>query len=273
VADEVRSQVQMSVGRNDDALKTLGELMRRLPKSKKVKVWALMRIDLYLRKGEAGEDDSVDAVCALLKLDPQSAEAWQRFWPPLDDAEGRQRNPDPLLEKVRRLGKWQRGIDIAAKMAGAIIGHETSEDWGRHKAQVHWAAYECYANLGKNAEAEKQIQLAIGLDKREATYPNSFGLLLRYMGRTDEAISQFENALKIMINLPWAWENLGATYLSLGKVREARAALTQGLAWAKDDETQWDPDYEGAQLQTAQFETWKIRRLLIEAWRLERAQK
>lgn len=267
VPGEVRAGIQNQIGRVDDALATLTDLMRRFPKAKKAKHWAIMRVIALAgrRESEAQEDAFVDAVAAVLALDPKSDEAWDWFWPQTAD------RPEPLLVKTRRLGQWARGVAIADEMAAAITADADTESWAVRKAMCHWVAWECQMNLGANEVSEQAIRKAISLDPRNAHYHNSLGLLLRYLGRTDEAITAFQAALDRQINLPWAWENLGATYLAAGKVKEAREALTQGLAWAREDEQQ----YEAGQpeLSAAQFETWKLRRLLIDAWRLESASK
>jgi tetratricopeptide (TPR) repeat protein len=265
IADEVRAGVQKDIGRDDDALATLAGLIQRFPDAKKAKDWALMRVEILARKANAA-DAFVEAVCAVWKVDPKNDAAWEWFWPLNAD------RPEPLLVRVRRLGEWARGVAVAERVGAAITGDADSETWAERKAMCYWVAWECHMNLGAHAASEAAIRKAIELDGRRSHYHNALGLLLRYLGRTDEAIAAFRAALERQINLPWAWENLGATYLAQGQTREAREALTQGLAWAREDEAQYD-DSQPEQLQAAQFESWKLRRLLIDAWRLEAAGK
>ena len=267
VPGEVMAGILNEIGRADEALATLADLMKRFPKAKKAKHWALMRVVALgnRRETQAQEDAFVDAIVAVLAIDPKDDEAWNWFWPQAGD------RPEPLLVKTRRLGAWARGVAIADKMAAAITADAEVEIWAVRKGMCHWVAWECHMNLGAHEASERAIRKAIDLDPRSAHYHNSLGLLLRYLGRSDEAIAAFRAALDRQINLPWAWENLGATYLAAGQVKEAREALTQGLAWAREDEQQYEDGQP--ELATAQFETWKLRRLLIDAWRLESSGK
>lgn len=267
VADQVKAGILIQIGRGDEAIAALQSLVKRFPENKHVATWEIMQADQYGTKGDAGIQPRVDAVCRALKAEPTSAEAWRRLW--LEVSKGQY---EAIWDRYKRTGEFDKGATVAMQVAEAITSDADHESWAVNKGLCYWVAWECYANLGKNDEAEKAIKEAIRLDQRNAAYNNCYGLLLRYMGRIDDAIAQWRKALEKQINLPWAWENLASTYLSLGKIREAREVLTQGLEWARQEEQQYGQD-ELASLQAAQFETWKLRRLLIEAWRIERGEQ
>jgi tetratricopeptide (TPR) repeat protein len=68
-----------------------------------------------------------------------------------------------------------------------------------------------------------------------AAYPNDYtalanaALLLKQRGETAEALRYQEAATRVAPDQPIAWQNIGDTYLSLGRFADARAALETGL--------------------------------------------
>jgi tetratricopeptide (TPR) repeat protein len=263
--DEVRANVLTSIKRGDDALTVLTGLLQRFEKNDRRARWALMQATIYHQRGAAAEEQLIQAVFKVLAIEPTSSDAVALL--STNDT-----TPEPFLDKYRRTGEFEKGAQFAARLGEAVGEDEENDDWTRYKGNCFSVASECWANLGKTEEAEAAIKRAIDVYPRQANFHNSYGLLLRYVGRVDEAVVQWKAAIDKQIDLTWAWENLGSTYISQGKIAEARKALTQGLEWAKQAESQVEQGQAQA-LSQAQFESWKMRRLLIEAWRVENAEK
>jgi tetratricopeptide (TPR) repeat protein/peroxiredoxin len=96
-----------------------------------------------------------------------------------------------------------------------------------------------HLNQGKNAEARQTFERAT---KLHGSYPdtlanawNNLGLLSARDGRTEEAISQFEQALRLSPDHVVALENLGSAYRQLKQWDLARTALERALAVKADD--------------------------------------
>jgi len=124
-----------------------------------------------------------------------------------------------------------------------------------------------YANLGQNDEARKmtakayefrakvseverlyiearyystvEVDVQKALDAYRvwlAAYPNDYtalansALLLRQRGEVAESLRNQEAATRVAPDQPVAWQNLGDSYLSLGRLPEARKALETALA-------------------------------------------
>ncbi|MHC5020891.1 MAG: tetratricopeptide repeat protein [Planctomycetota bacterium] len=262
--DEVRASVLREIKRGDDALVVLNGLLDRFKESDRRGRWALMQATIYHQRGEAAEDKLIEAVFKVLAIEPTSSEAVALL------TTNDPKKPEPFLDKYRRTGEFKKGAAFAERLGEAVGENPENDEWTRYKGNCWAVASECWANLGENEKAEAAIKKAIDVYPRQANFHNSYGLLLRYMGRVDEAVTQWKQAIDKQIDLTWAWENLGSTYISQGKIEEARKALTQGLEWAKQAESQSE---QGQPLLQAKFESWKMRRLLIEAWRIENAKK
>ena len=146
--------------------------------------------------------------------------------------------------------------------------------------------FECQQALGRHEEAARAIAAAIEADPSNPVYPNSSGLLLRYLGRHDEAVAQFRASLRIQQGHEWPCENLGATLLVLGRWDEFFPHMAYALGFAIDrvtaaDEAARSPDPEAgaadlAALQEAleyqRFHAASLRHLYIEGLRLQRAE-
>ncbi|MEU2339877.1 tetratricopeptide repeat protein, partial [Streptomyces sp. NPDC013172] len=99
-----------------------------------------------------------------------------------------------------------------------------------------------HTRLGQHQQALDHCQQALALqqelgdDSSAADTWDSIGLALHHLGRYDEAVTSFRNALDLYQQTggpPWytaaALGRLGDTYLSAGQPDAARAAWTEGL--------------------------------------------
>jgi len=200
----------------------LNGLLQRFEENERRARWALMQATIYHQRGESAEQELIDAVFKVLAIEDTSGDAVQLLSTNASP-------PEPFLDKYRRTGEFEKGAAFAERLGEAVGELEGNEEWVRYKGNCFAVASECYANIGENEKAEKAILRAIEVYPRQANFHNSYGLLLRYMGRIDDAIAQWNEAIKKQVDLTWAWENLGSTYVSQGKIAEARKALTQGL--------------------------------------------
>ncbi len=263
-ADELRGFISRDgwrqtkdAGWAERALVRFRDLVARFPKHKRVESWELEQAGIYQEQGEKKEEELVAAVLRILRLNPKSEQALEYLRTP----EGQF-----LADKYKFGGQPRKAIELLDKLCEVMA--EDTEEWATRKAYFRASASECHKDLGELEEAEKKIREAIRLDTREPQHNNAYALLLRLVGRTKEAVDQWREAVDKKPNLLWAWENMGATFLSLGDLARAREALTSGLEWARQEVRHARGDDSREE---AEFSAWKMRRLLIEAWRLGRS--
>ena len=124
---------------------------------------------------------------------------------------------------------------------------------------------------------------------KDVSYPNSYGLLLRYRGQNEEAIAQFRAALNIQEGQEWASTNLCALLIQLGRWGEFNTDITKAMAWALERVAGAQEKFDGLitddlvvpeklaaareALEYEQFHAAAMRRLHIEGLRLQRAEK
>ena len=97
------------------------------------------------------------------------------------------------------------------------------------EANVHHALANAFINLGRFAEAESELRLAIGA-RETANAVHTLGLALMYQGRDQDAITCFLRALTL--DHPWkymAWLDLGIAYRRMNLKSESEKANRRGL--------------------------------------------
>jgi tetratricopeptide (TPR) repeat protein len=124
---------------------------------------------------------------------------------------------------------FQRGY---YEQAGAAFERALRDD--PDSAEALYGIGSVYLNQGKKAEARQSFE---GATKLHASYLdtmanawNNLGLLAAREGRTQEAISQFEQALRSSPDHVVALENLGSAYRQLKQWDLARQAFERALA-------------------------------------------
>ncbi len=75
-------------------------------------------------------------------------------------------------------------------------------------------------------------------DKHEAW--NNRGTALGNLGRYEEAIASYDEALKIKPDNDEAWNNRGIALFNLGRLEEAIASYDEALKFKPDDHEAWD---------------------------------
>jgi tetratricopeptide (TPR) repeat protein len=87
---------------------------------------------------------------------------------------------------------------------------------------VHYNLGIALARLGKNDEAIKEYAEAVRILPDYAEAQNNWGNLLLRMGKRDEAIQHFKEAVKSAPDYASAWNNYGTAAQELGRTDEAK---------------------------------------------------
>jgi tetratricopeptide (TPR) repeat protein len=149
---------------------------------------------------------------------------------------------------------WHYGVVVswvAASMAIVLclaltrqqLGHwQNSETLFRHALEVtennylaHKAVGDVLALNGQTDEALSQYQEAIRLSPDYADAHYNLGTALSQKGQTDEAIPQFQDALRLNPGLSEAHNSLGAALLKKGQTDEALGQFQEALRLKPDN--------------------------------------
>lgn len=87
----------------------------------------------------------------------------------------------------------------------------------------------------QTAEAKKMFEAAMALDQRNYLAHSYYAQLLRDEGKYEEALKSYKEALRLKPELPRLHAELGFTYLSLGRDREANEAFRQVTSRKQND--------------------------------------
>ncbi len=98
----------------------------------------------------------------------------------------------------------------------------------------HWLAVDHYGVLGRFAEAQAQIEIAVELDPLSNIILEGRAYILTMMRRYDEALARFREILAFDPLFYKAHTSMGRTYSLMGRYDEALASLERGRALAGD---------------------------------------
>jgi tetratricopeptide (TPR) repeat protein len=96
-------------------------------------------------------------------------------------------------------------------------------------ALVHNKLGDAYSNKGRTDEAIEEFKEAIRLQPYFEMAHNNLGLAYRKQGRIDEAIEEFKLALKLKPDNPKAHNNLGVVYFKQSRIEEAIEEFKEAL--------------------------------------------
>ena len=82
------------------------------------------------------------------------------------------------------------------------------------------------AKAGRTEEAIHQFQEAIRMRPDLAEAHNGLGVVLYQQGHVDEAIRQFQEAIRLKPDYADAYNNLGVAFGQQGRIDEAASAIT-----------------------------------------------
>jgi Flp pilus assembly protein TadD len=86
-----------------------------------------------------------------------------------------------------------------------------------------------YAQVGRYPEAAQSFETALTLGADANTYSN-LGVIYYKMGRLEDAVTQYQEALKLKPNDAEVLSNLAAAYVQLGRLDDAQAEYEKALA-------------------------------------------
>ncbi len=117
-----------------------------------------------------------------------------------------------------------------------------SEGLYRHTLEVSENNYLAHNNLGATLvekgqidEAISQYQEAIRLKPDYAGFQYNLGVAFNKKGRTDEAISQFQEAIRLAPDYAEAYNNLGSVLVAKGQIDEAISQFRKAIRLKPDD--------------------------------------
>ncbi len=129
---------------------------------------------------------------------------------------------------------FQRGYMYQAEASFRIALRDNPSS-----AEAHYGVGSVYLDQQKTAEARDSFERAL---KLRASYPdtlanswNNLGLLAAREGRTDEAVGDFQEALKLNSDHRIALDNLGSAYRQLKRWDDARNIYERALSVNSDD--------------------------------------
>ena len=121
-------------------------------------------------------------------------------------------------------GKHQRSLELASY----LLDHST---YGSEMAHVSAA---CLHELGRSEEALVFVRRAIASDSTNATYLNTYGVLLRKLKRTEDAIRSYERVMALQPEFPDVYYNCGNALNELKRTEEAVARFERCLQLKPD---------------------------------------
>lgn len=260
-------------------LAQLAALAARFPDEPRGVHW--MQLAASVHRAYAAYDALVDCVLDGIRRATGDFEATETIMGELANAD-RSLN---LFDEYRNTGQWERCLALVDRLLEVLPAETILES--KRRGVLHKVRSDCFESLGRHDEAEAAFSAAMEADPADPVYPNSYGLMLRYLGRTDEAIARFRQSLEISAGHPWPSENLAATLLMLGRWDEFFPHMAAALGFAADRVTGahehlqkqiagGDRDEIAAAQETLEDERFyaaSLRHLYIEGLRLQAAER
>ncbi len=106
---------------------------------------------------------------------------------------------------------------------------------GTGKAMVHAARADLLASQGRQHEAVKEYEAALGIAPEQADFFFNRGNLLFSMGRYDEAIADFTRAIELDARDAGAYNNRGSAWFAKGNLDSALANYTMAMELLPSD--------------------------------------
>jgi len=114
-------------------------------------------------------------------------------------------------------------LQVALELAQQTGDAQLLQSW------IHNSLGNVYADLGRHEDAIAEYQKAIKLDPDDAYPHNGLGNVYRDLGRHEEAIAEFQQAIELDPSLAYLHNNLGAVYRDLGRQEEAISAFQRAI--------------------------------------------
>jgi tetratricopeptide (TPR) repeat protein len=141
---------------------------------------------------------------------------------------------DGLLDKA--LQEYRKALRLSP---GFLKADSNLDDAHTHKeradeAKIHYNIGNVYSAKGLTDEAMEEFQLAVRLTPYFAAAHNNLGNAYAKKGRTDEAIEEYGLALRFKPDYVQAHSNLGTVYASQGRMDEAIEEFLKALRLEPD---------------------------------------
>jgi tetratricopeptide (TPR) repeat protein len=165
--------------------------------------------------------------------------------PPAAKAPGRAQAPDSSSEPGRAESDttWSsqaKALEAAQNWSGLL---EHSKRWTKAQPGQPLAWYSlgiAYGELGRHQEAVDAFKEALRLKPDYAEAWNNLGTAYSHQGRHQEAIQACKEALRLKPDYPVAWHNLGVAHHRLDRYQEAIKAYKEAIRLKPDFAEAWN---------------------------------
>jgi len=208
--------------------------------------WAYYQRGLqYLQEQEtvAGIDDAIHMLHRATEADPGLTLAWARlseaYWLRYEQvlSESSKEEANRAMNRALSLNpelpevQYARGRGFVAEKryaeAKEILEKAVKEDPGMDVAWANLGV--AYRVLGKYAQGLHAIQMAIKLKPRYFRHQAYLGRFLYEFGEYDRAVRACRKVFELKPDSLTAWNDLGATYLAMGRPKDAANAMVESL--------------------------------------------
>jgi tetratricopeptide (TPR) repeat protein len=117
----------------------------------------------------------------------------------------------------------------AGDAAGAVKAYRQALDLGSREDRAYAAAGELLIQIGKSAEAMTLLESAMREGSRDVGIRNTLAVLYGSRNRFPDALRLLEEALKLNPDEPLTWLNLGVASQALGQKNRAEAAYREAI--------------------------------------------
>ena len=208
--------------------------------------WAYYQQGLkYLQEQEtvAGIDDAIHMLHRPTEADPNLALAWARlaeaYWLRYEQVRGESSKEEAYQAMNRALSlgpelpevQYARGRGFVAEKryaeAKETLEKVVKEDPGMDDAWANLGV--AYRVLGDYAQGLRAIQTAIKLKPRYFRHQAYLGRFFYEFGEYDRAVVACRKVFELKPGSLAAWNDLGATYLAMGRPKDAANAMVESL--------------------------------------------
>jgi tetratricopeptide (TPR) repeat protein len=203
-------------------------------------VAAVRFVSGFVREQEGQYEQAAADYLRAIELDPAYGDAWRR----LGKVYEKSNQPAQALDAYSKAievepNYWRNYQDLGTFYFYRDEFEEAIQQYGK-LVQVapdlpssHYALAAPYLNLGRYADAESELNIALGLQE----LPNAregLGLSLMYQGRDREAVPHFKRAIEIGSPSALYYLNLGTALRRAGATRESQEAYRKGKGLAEE---------------------------------------
>ncbi|WP_392530742.1 tetratricopeptide repeat protein [Nostoc sp. C117] len=146
------------------------------------------------------------------------------------------------LNNLKRYQEALRCLNKTLTLTSVWFADYKPDDLKKHNQGIAFIWYfkgNVLENLGRLEEAIAAYDQAISINPEYHEVCYNRGLALISLGRLEQAIASFDQAVSIKPDYYEAWNNRGAALCSLGRLNEAITSFDQGLTIKREDPDGW----------------------------------